>query len=243
VPLLDFFLDFLFPKRCLSCGKFGQYICDSCTSIIQIIEVNICSICEKPAIGGQTHPHCQNRYTLDGLTSFFSYQGVIRKAIKTIKYKPFAFDISKALVNLALKRMSQEESLFIFFNQLLKTKPVVVPVPLYPLRERQRGFNQSEVLGKIFSEHWDLKFIPHLLKRIKKTQPQYGLDRQERKKNIKDAFSINSQFLPAGRHGAILNWKIILIDDVWTTGTTMRTCANVLKRAGAKFVWGLTMAR
>lgn len=231
--LSNFLLDLLYPKRCLSCGKFGQYICDHCVSMIQLIDTSICPICRKPAIGGRTHPRCQTRYTLDGLISFFKYKGVIREAIKRIKYKPFAFDIAKSLVNLAVKDTDQSRTSII---QIIKEKPVLVPIPLHRSRERWRGFNQAEVLGEVLAEEWNLNFVPHLLVRIKKTQPQYGLDSKERKENIQDAFSVNSQF-------AIGNWKIILIDDIWTTGTTMRACGNLLKRAGAKSVWGLTMAR
>lgn len=237
--ILDFFLDLLFPRRCLSCGKFGKYICDSCVSMIQYIDTSVCPACEKPAVDGRTHPRCQRKYSLDGLTSIFSYQGVIREAIKKIKYKPFAFDISKTLVSLTLKRINQEDSLFSSLSQKVKQKPHFVPIPLHQSRERARGFNQAEVLGRIFAQEWDLPFISDLLIRHRKTKPQVKLKGRERKENVKGAFKVNPNCqLP------ITNYKnILLFDDVWTTGATMRTCGNLLKRAGAKFVWGLTLAR
>lgn len=233
--LFDFFLDFLFPQRCLSCGKFGQYICDHCLAEIQFIDKDICPVCRKPAIDGKTHPKCQTRYSLDGLTSFFGYQGVIREAIKRIKYRPFAYDISKVLVSLALERINEKD----WLAAIIRKNPVLVPIPLHRSRERVRGFNQAQVLGKIFTKRWDLQFVPDLLIRHKKTQPQYGLKGGERKKNVIDAFNIN----PNCKLLFTNYFNILLFDDVWTTGVTMRVCGNLLKRAGAKSVWGLTIAR
>lgn len=238
--ILGWFLDLLFPRRCLSCGKFGKYICDGCVSEIEFIDTNICPVCEKLAIGGRPHPGCQGEYSLDGLNSIFSYQGVIREAIKKIKYKPFAFDISRALVSLALEKINQENPLFSLFTQIVKKRPIFVPIPLYTSRERVRGFNQAEVLGKILAEEWNLQFVKDLLLRKRATRPQYRLKKEEREENVKGAFEVNKKYLAGNLRG---NFKVILFDDVWTTGATMRTCGNILKRAGAKFVWGLTLAR
>jgi len=232
--IFDFFLNFLYPHRCLSCGKFGKYICDHCAAKIEFIDNNICPVCRKPAIDGKTHPKCQTRYSLDGLTSFFEYQRVIRKAIKKIKYRPFAFDISKILVSLALEKVDRDN----LFSQIIKQKPFLVPIPLHRSRERVRGFNQAEVLGKILADELNLSFFPDLLIRHQKTLPQYALKGRERKKNVRKAFKINPNY-----QLSIINYQFILFDDVWTTGATMRTCGNLLKRAGAKSVWGLTMAR
>ena len=122
MKIFDFLLNLLYPRRCLSCGKLGQYICDHCLTEIQFIDKGICPVCRKPAIDGKTHPKCQTRYSLDGLTSFFGYQGVIREAIKRIKYKPFAYDISKILVFLALEKIDQKS----LFSQIIKEKPALI---------------------------------------------------------------------------------------------------------------------
>ena len=229
---MNILLDFFYPQRCLSCGKFGKYICDHCVSMIQFIETDFCPACTKPAIDGKTHPKCQTRYSLDGLTSFFKYQDPVREAIKRIKYKPFAFDVSKTLISLALKKINQKS----FLQRIIKEKPILVPIPLHQSRERARGFNQAEVLGKILAEKWNLHFTPNLLIRTRKTLPQYALKGKERKKNIVNAFKLRSGLEPR-------NYNLLLFDDLWTTGTTMRVCGNLLKRAGAKSVWGLTVAR
>ena len=230
--------------------------------MIQFIETDFCPACTKPAIDGKTHPKCQTRYSLDGLTSFFKYQDPVREAIKRIKYKPFAFDVSKTLISLALKKINQKS----FLQRIIKEKPILVPIPLHQSRERARGFNQAEVLGKILAEKWNLHFTPNLLIRHKKTKPQYQLKGKERKENLEKAFSINPKYSrilarPAGndlevksgsagqnsfkfaRRDGDASRNILLLDDLWTTGTTMRVCGNLLKRAGAKSVWGLTMAR
>lgn len=236
--LFDLLLALLYPRRCLSCGKFGEYICQSCSFKINLVDKNICPVCERPAVAGKTHPRCQTKYSLDGLTSIFFYQGVVREAIKKIKYKPFAFDISQNLASLALEKIAQDP-LFSFFGQVLKKKPFLVPIPLHPSRERKRGFNQSEVFGKILGQDWDLPVIKDLLLRKRVTKPQVRLKGKARRENVKGAFKINSNY-----NLQIKSYKnILLFDDVWTTGATLRTASNVLKRGGVKFVWGLTLAK
>ncbi|MFH0863755.1 MAG: ComF family protein [Candidatus Gottesmanbacteria bacterium] len=268
----EILLNLLFPKRCISCGKFGKYICVKCRKKIKPINFQVCPACERPAIGGATHPKCQSKYSLDGLTSFFIYDGPIRKAIKELKYR-LVTDLARELVSLtedagdeffqtAIQKQTAEVGTKIFYG----TKPariptmsrfrsskilclpavwvndannlILVPVPLHWRRENWRGFNQSEVLGKILAQKLDVKFIPDLLIRKKFTQPQVELKGDERQKNIQNAFTLNhnSSFI-------IHNSNIIVFDDVWTTGSTLRSCGRVLKEAGVKKVWGMTLAR
>jgi len=259
---LDFLLSFLFPRRCVSCGKIGDYFCKQCLSSIQIIETQVCPVCERPSIGGATHPGCKTKYSLDGLTSFFVYDGPIKKAIKLLKYK-FVTDLAKDLVSFSLKRSD------LLGGQTSERNPekiVLTPVPLHWLRLNWRGFNQSELLGKMISARLGARFIPDLLIRKKFTKPQVELKGRERKENIAGAFSINPcylkvnqpvtqvdlqspeaiRFSPNQRQSKakmVLPSHIIIFDDVWTTGATLRTCGNLLKRAGVKMVWGLTLAR
>ncbi|TSC53108.1 MAG: putative amidophosphoribosyltransferase [Microgenomates group bacterium LiPW_16] len=100
---------------------------------------------------------------------------------------------------------------------------VLTPVPLHWWRLRWRGFNQAEILGKMIAEKLEIKFVPDLLTRKKPTRPQVELEGKARRENIAS--------------------NILLFDDVWTTGVTLRACGNVLKRAGVKSVWGLTLAK
>jgi len=115
---------------------------------------------------------------------------------------------------------------------------MLIPIPLHPSRYRDRGFNQAEVLGRILADRLHIPIRTDILKRVIKTTPQVEMkDRKERLKNMKNVFSIhNSKFV-------IPNSTIILFDDVFTTGATMRAAGETLKRAGAKSVWAVTMAR
>lgn len=221
-------LDFLFPRRCLACGKLGKYFCDRCSGKIRTIEERetICPVCERPAIGGATHPFCKTRFSIDGLTSFFHYNGIIQKAIKAIKYRSVS-DLSSEFVSLI------PQSAF----SLIPKPSVLIPIPLHPFRLRLRGFNQAEVLGKLIAPRLGIPMRTDLVKRMKYTMPQVEMkDRNKRLKNMEKVFSIHKLFI-------INHSSVLLFDDVFTTGATMRAAASVLKKGGAEFVWGITMAR
>lgn len=229
-------LDFIFPKCCVSCGAFGIFLCQKCLAKVKFIELPICPVCERPAIGGATHPGCRNRYSLDGLISACVYDGPIKAAVKRLKYKPWITDLGEILVDSVIKYLRENTSI----NYLIKVKPTVVPVPLHSSRERERGFNQSALIGKLLAQKLNLEFCSDLLCRHKKTKPQAELKGKERLENIMGAFSISPKF-PNILISQYPN--ILLLDDVWTTGATLRACGGVLKRSGVKNVWALTLAR
>ncbi|MBI5619556.1 ComF family protein [Candidatus Gottesmanbacteria bacterium] len=233
-------LDLLFPKRCVGCGKIGNYFCTRCISSIKIIRANeaICPVCEKPAIDGATHPGCKTRYCLDGLTSFFRYDGVVRQAVKAIKYR-YISDLAKEFISLIPP--SSFEVTKLLSNQVT----IFVPLPLHWLRLRDRGFNQAEALGRLLAGrlpageaglHITLRI--DILRRVKMTEPQVEMKkREDRLKNMEHVFGIPS-------HISVSQYpNILLFDDVFTTGATMRAAGETLKRAGAKSVWAVTMAR
>ncbi|MDO8429139.1 MAG: ComF family protein, partial [Candidatus Daviesbacteria bacterium] len=198
--------------------------------------------CERLSIGGVTHPLCRKPGSLDGLWSFGIYQGNLQKSIQKIKYQ-FVSDIVPTLVNLMILYWSKNSPLFLM--EVKKDQGVnwlVVPVPLHPKREKFRGFNQSGILAELITKKLDLKYAD-ALKRVRFTKPQVSLKSVKRYQNVKGAFVLNLKFLPAGRQGSIQNTNIILIDDVWTTGSTLKECCSVLKKAGVKKVWGVTLAR
>lgn len=231
------FLDFLFPKSCVSCRKIGSYICPDCFVKIKSIDTPICPVCTKPAICGLTHPKCQGRLKLDGLVCLFAYQGPIRAALKKIKFSSI-FALIPELATLANEEIEENEVLYKF---LVKEKPLVVPIPLHWFRENERGFNQSAFLGRQIAQRRSLSFREDLLVREKYTLPQAKLKKKERKSNIQGVFKINEGLSPNFPISQFPN--ILLIDDIWTTGATMREASKVLKRAGAKKVWGLALAR
>jgi ComF family protein len=192
-----------------------------------------------------THPGCRTKYSLDGLTSFFRYDGAIKKAIKKIKYRHVT-DVVAELINFI------PDSSFSIF-QKLRTKNNeqrtlnLVPIPLHPSRFRDRGFNQAEVIARALGKRLDLPVNTKLLLRTKKTTPQVEMkDRDKRLANMEKVFAVSFpelkkfQFRECERKD---QRAIILVDDVFTTGATLRSAASVLKRAGAKYVFGVTIAQ
>lgn len=227
-------LDLVFPKRCVGCGAIGQYICPRCTAAIKPIGASstICPVCEKPAIDGATHPRCQSRSDLDGLTSFFHYQGVMRQAIKALKYR-YVSDLVSVWENI-IPRSAYRQLDYLLHEYNFGF--VLVPVPLSNSRKRWRGFNQSELLGKLVADNLKVGLKTKILTRVRQALPQVEMkDREERLKNMSRTFSASPQVRPYP--------YVFLFDDVFTTGATLRSAAKVLKRAGARIVWGVTMAR
>ena len=228
-------LDFLFPRRCIGCGKLGKYFCQKCSAKIKLIAQPICPVCERNAISGITHPRCQTRYTLDGLSSFFRYDGIIRSAIKKIKYR-FASDLSTELINLIPSTSISQLTIRQLADQF-NNETILTPIPLHPTRLRFRGFNQAEILGKLLAKRLNIPLKSETLRRVKKSRPQVEMkDRKKRLSNMEGSFSLSPNILISQYP------SILMFDDVFTTGATLRSAANVLKRAGAIKVWGITLA-
>lgn len=218
------FLDFLFPKRCVSCGKFGSYICRDCYSKIEFIEKPVCPICERQAIGGNTHPGCKKRGGLDGLVVASRYRGPIREAIKQLKYR-FSYDLADLLIDLLASQIWRFD---------LPNSYILVPVPLHFKRKNWRGFNQAELLAGKIAKKFKVKYL-EVLVRSRETRPQVGLMKKERIVNVRSAFDVVNNSLVLGKN-------VILVDDVFTSGSTIKEACRVLKRAGADEVWTMTVA-
>jgi competence protein ComFC len=224
-------LDLLFPKTCLGCGRPGNYICSECVAKVRLAQP-ICAYCERASIDGLTHTRCQKQLGLDGLISIWEYEGVIRKAILALKYK-YATEIAQILKELVVDRLKSPDIRF-----LIPDSSCLIPIPLHWHRQNVRGFNQSIEIGKSISLVMNWKFLPDLLIKKQQTISQAELSGEDRRQNLKGVFSLNPNYLlnPAP-------YTLILFDDVFTTGSTLREAAKVLKRAGVQKVWGLTIAR
>ncbi len=235
-------LDIVFPRRCLGCGKLGCYFCQACRTAIRIIgpRETICPVCEKPALAGMTHPHCRTRYTIDGLTSVFCYDGIVRQAVKTLKYR-YVSDLASEFISLIPPFVLDE------LPSRRPNEATIVPIPLHPSRLRDRGFNHAEVLGRCLADRLQTAITTDILRRIRKTAPQVEMrNRTKRLANMEGAFAVTPRFDKLLlKHGKIksLFATVVLFDDVFTTGATMRDAAQVLKRSGVTTVWGMTMAR
>ncbi len=219
-------LDLFIPKKCLGCGREGRYICNVCIKKVPRAQA-ICPYCKHPSIDGATHINCQRKSGLDGLTSIWQYEGLIRRAILTLKYK-YATEVGKEISEYAIASLK---------HLVIPSVHNLIPIPTYWLKENVRGFNQSIVLSGNIAEKMRLIFIPDLLIKKVSTLPQAGLSGAKRRKNLKGTFVINPNYVPSTMY------SVLIFDDVFTTGSTLFEATKVLKKAGVKKVWGLTIAR
>ncbi len=227
-------LDLLFPKHCVGCRKIGGYLCDTCFSYISFIETGVCVVCQRAAIGGLTHPACKTKYTIDGVFSSVIYKGVVKKLIYNFKYAPFLTDLRSLLVELFYEGIIQKEE----FLKNLENESIFIPVPLHASKLRKRGYNQASLLALGLCEKLQETQVIDCLMRSKNTQTQISLTQAKRLDNVKDAFSLKKEhFLTTRNYN-----HVFLVDDVLTSGATLREAAKVLKRAGVKKVWGITLA-
>jgi len=207
--------DFFFPKFCLICQEEGDYLCQNCRAVLQVSTEH-----QKYSCGD-----------LSDLYSAIDYSNpLFKNIIHKFKYPPFAEEISESLAFLITDQL-----------KLIDEKPnfsgfVIIPVPLHKKRLKWRGFNQAEKIGEKLSEALHIPLLNDILERIEETLPQMELSKTERGTNIKNCFAIKN-----GEE--INNKRIILLDDVFTTGATMNECAKVLKDAGAKKIIGIVVAR
>lgn len=229
-------LNILLPPLCVGCKKEGAFICGACRSKIQEYNYFICPICKKRTLDGRLDSSCRKE---SGLTRFFGaplpYDNeVVKNLIHAFKYKrvkSLAEPLGKILIEFLDKNQISD-----YIKKYERTL-VFVPVPLYPCRERDRGFNQSFEIAKRMSQHYQIPLLSSALRKQKNTHPQADIkDKEKRALNIAGAFSCSNPEL-------VQKKIVILIDDVYTSGSTMRECARVLRSAGVRQVWGITVAR
>jgi ComF family protein len=222
---LDYFWDIVFPKKCINCKKEGTYLCEDCFSLIEINPFQYC-LCEKLKKMDKCD-NCKNK-SLDKILSAASFNNkILKRAIYKLKYD-YIEDMAQPMALLVLTHLYLME-------EKIDKSFIVIPVPLSPKKKRRRGFNQSEKIGKIITETTNLDLCLDGLFKIKENKPQMELNKKERTKNIKNCFRAEKE--------KIEGKNILLLDDVYTTGSTMEECAKTLKQSGAKKVWGLTIAR
>jgi competence protein ComFC len=229
--LNNFLLDILFPKFCLCCKREGSYLCQDCLSVLEIMENSFC-LCENPVRLAETGKcrKCQRRQ-LAGLYFAVSYKNnLVKNLIHQFKYEPYIKGLS---VSLALIIITHFDLIQKNFEQ---GDYVLIPVPLAKKRLKGRGFNQSEEIAKELSGRLGIPLFSDALLKIKSTAPQTELAKEERLENIRGVFSVENA-------EKIKNKKILLVDDVYTTGSTMEECSRILKDSGAKEVWGVAAAR
>lgn len=222
--IMDFLINLFFPKECYFCRKEGRYLCTDCiTNYLKINWEQKCYVCGKTCSKGMVHIECAEKGYLDGLLYFALYDKKTQEIIKDIKYK-FYFDILKELAEI----MSEYLRTYKFSPDL-----ILADVPLHNRKKLFRGFNQSEVLAKEIAFRKGFKY-KSLLKRIEDTKTQVGMNREERENNLRTAFKVINSEIPK---------EVLLVDDIYTTGSTLNQCAKVLKEAGAEKVYGYVFAK
>jgi len=246
--VLNFLLDLLFPWQCLYCQKEVENdypLCKDCFHQIPLFDDFICPVCQKRlSNNNQKHHSCQGKTHLTALGIVSSYENLILK--ETIHY--FKYKKIKNLVQpLSLLVIQFLENSF-YFSQLPKNNLLIIPLPLHLRKEKQRGFNQSELIAEKIAQYFHLSYNQAILVRIMNNPAQVNIKGMEQRKlNVRGIFQVQNKdylFSRFARNRETLKNKIILlIDDVYTTGATMEEAAKILKLNGAKKVIGLVLAK
>lgn len=225
----DQILDFFFPKRCLGCGRVDNFVCPVCEEDLPVLQDQSCAVCQNPSVGGFTHYRCQGLYRPERSLSFLVYKGLTQKLIQGLKYEKVF-----ALVPLLVEYLFQfvEES-----NLSLGEKTVITFIPSHPFKIFERGFNPVELLANELSHRLNLERLP-LLEKIKETSSQTSLSKEARLKNVEGSFRVKGEWATK-----IKGRDILLLDDVFTTGSTLLECSKVLKKSGVRFIYLLTLAK
>jgi len=229
--LLTAFIDLLFPQSCLFCGQPAEAsLCGECKKNIIPPPYNRCLICGKPMQERAICFDCSKTSCPYDLLIFAGkYEGLLMKAVHLFKYHR-KLSLVEPLSELMIRQLEKEMEEINF--------SWVIPVPLHPEKKIQRGFNQAEELARSISSRFRIRLGLHLIKKIKFTPSQSSLSRFERKEAIKGAFALE---VPKK---IFKNERILLVDDVFTTGSTIREIAKLLKGKGVvKEIVVLTLAR
>lgn len=242
--IFDYLLDLLFPKFCLACGKNdADYVCDKCFPKTGLMKTEKCPVCEGNSLFGETHHGCKTAEGIDGMTVAADFNNkIVQKLIHEFKYQG-NFAIADCLVEKFLRGKLIRRGEFLYLPQ----GQVITYIPLHPDKERKRGFNQSEILAKKIGKILNLPVV-NLLKRTVYNVPQMSVkEKKDRMKNVEGIFHPSPLAVARGYGVASSflqnNHNIILVDDVATTGATIFECVKILKQNGAKFVWGVVVAR
>lgn len=228
--------DFIMPRRCFHCGADAptelRYICWDCMTKMQFVQPAYCQICGRMVAGvvGEDYVclEClKERPAFDQARACFIYEDPIRELIHNIKYNNHIW-----LVPDLARLMARAASIYFDATKI----EGIAFVPLYPTKYRERGFNQSELLARQLASTMHIPLLNNCLRRTEMTVSQTRLTRSMRKRNVAHVFISDWKSWLDGK-------RVLLVDDVMTTGATLNACAKALKDKGAASVYGLTAAR
>lgn len=217
-------LDLLLPLSCAVCRRDGRALCAGCEAVLPRLEEPFCSICAAPGTSQACRWCALAPLAIDGIRAPYLFQGAMRDMIHNLKYN-----------NVRALAPELGGLLTAYLGAHRIPCDVLVPVPLHPRRERRRGYNQAELLAREVSKGTGIPVEAGALRRIRDTPPQVSMkSHEDRRRLIQGAFEGTS---------GLAGHRVLLIDDVVTTGSTMSDCARATKAAGARSVWGLALAR
>jgi competence protein ComFC len=225
----------IYPPACTICSAsvgLSDYLCADCEAKLTRIVPPFCAKCSEPFDGAITTPfscaNCAHRKLyFDAAVSAYRSRGIARHVILNFKYGK----------QIHLRHVVGSWLIAALDDPRLRERKfdAIVPVPLHPARQRERGFNQAALLAERIGPHLGVRVRP-VLERVRFTTTQTAFDRAERIENLRHAFRLR-------RNGDVRNLSVLLIDDVLTTGSTLSECARVLKESGARCVYAATAAR
>lgn len=221
-------LDALFPRRCPVCGQIpgaGEVICPPCLKKLSFVSSPVCKKCGKEIIS-ETMEYCldctRHRRSFESGISLLNYNEAASRSMAAVKYKnkreylDFYADEAVRRCGWKLRQMNAD---------------CLVPVPVHPRRQRTRGFNQAEILAEKLGVRLDLPVVTDVLGRRRDTEPQKSLSPAERLKNLEKAFTASP----------VSYKRILLVDDIYTTGSTIEACSRALLKAGAEKIYFFTV--
>lgn len=224
-------VNLLFPRRCPVCGDvvrpFGELICPDCVKELSLVHQPVCQKCGKEVESDRIEycPDCMRHHrTIVKNLALLNYDSTASRSMSAIKYKG-----RREYLDFYAQAVCAR-----FGKRIAGIGPDgLVPVPVHPSRKRKRGFNQAELLANHIGKILGISVYPDGLRRVKKTMPQKQLNQEERLKNLRQAF------VPGWLPDHVRT--VLLVDDIYTTGSTMEACAKSLTSMGVEKVYGLTL--
>lgn len=211
----------IFTSKCLFCNEllhYNEFVCDKCINeIVQLPEDRCCSCLEKDCV-------CLGKYYFSYLISPFIYEDKVKDAVIDMKFNGLGYN-AKAFSKVIFKKLNK--------FKYKKEIDLVVEVPMYYTKRWHRGYNQSELIAKYLSDEMNLRYYKRIITKIKNTKEQNKLSYNLRVNNLKDCYKIFDSSKIKGK-------TVLLVDDVFTTGSTVNECSKVLLENGAKKVFVAT---
>ena len=230
MTLLHSLSNLFFPPQCFCCNQridSSEILCEKCSNELIGLKENSCVFCNKNTVNSFICEECKQEYPFDEVVSVYTFNLPLQRMIRHFKYNEF-----KKIGTFLGCKLADRISKYPFHSQI----DYILPVPLHKTKKRFRGFNQSEIIAKALSVKLNIPILKNVLKRKKFTQTQTKLKKHEREKNVANAFQIK-------KFGTIENKSLLLVDDVLTTGSTMKSIALLLKENLAKHIYVCTLAR